>query len=392
MNKKLVAVAIAGLLAAPLAQAQTANVTLYGRVNMDLEVVNGKKLDTGPQVGTCQPSGATVSTCRTTNSNQYRVSSNSSRFGLRGTESLGGGLDAIFQLENGSIGWDNAGGGVIGGRDTFVGLRGSWGTMKVGFYSLPYDNMTTIWGDSPFLNTGIMASAAIWAQGGSGQSSGGFDNRVGNTVRWDSPVMSGFQGQISYSIGGQAGGVGEGPPTSPQTNSSVSSGILLYNNGPIQFGAGFQYNNAVRARALNDIAYSFAASYQFPKVKVSAIYERLDYDFTTSTTLTRNMYGVDVNWAMGPGKLYILWAYGANGGGSAPKGSKVGNLVQGDDSSVNQWQVSYTYPLSKRTSVYTGYTQIVNKAVVNYTFATNSYAVANGAKPQGFLVGMFHNF
>ena len=392
MNKKLVAVAIAGLLAAPLAQAQTANVTLYGRVNMDLEVVNGQKLDTGPQVGTCQPNGATVNTCRTTKPNQYRVSSNSSRFGLRGTESLGGGLDAIFQLENGSIGWDNAGGGVIGGRDTFVGLRGSWGTMKVGFYSLPYDNMTTIWGDSPFLNTGIMASAAIWAQGGSGQSSGGFDNRVGNTVRWDSPVMSGFQGQISYSIGGQAGGVGEGPPTSPQTNSSVTSGILLYNNGPIQFGAGFQYNNAVRVKALNDVAYSFAASYQFPKVKVSAIYERLDYDFSTSTSLTRNMYGVDVNWAMGPGKLYILWAYGANGGGSAPKGSKVGNLVQGDDSSVNQWQVSYTYPLSKRTSVYTGYTQIVNKAVVNYTFATNSYAVANGAKPQGFLVGMFHNF
>ena len=43
MNKKLVAVAIAGLLAVPLAQAQTANVTLYGRVNLDMEVVNGKQ-------------------------------------------------------------------------------------------------------------------------------------------------------------------------------------------------------------------------------------------------------------------------------------------------------------------------------------------------------------
>ncbi len=42
MNKKLVAVAIAGLLAAPLAQAQTANVTLYGRVNLDMEFVNGR--------------------------------------------------------------------------------------------------------------------------------------------------------------------------------------------------------------------------------------------------------------------------------------------------------------------------------------------------------------
>ena len=41
MNKKLVAVAVAGVLAAPLAaQAQTANVTLYGRLNMTLEAVN----------------------------------------------------------------------------------------------------------------------------------------------------------------------------------------------------------------------------------------------------------------------------------------------------------------------------------------------------------------
>ena len=46
MNKKLVAVAVAGMLAAPLAaQAQTANVTLYGRLNVDYELVNGKQTD-----------------------------------------------------------------------------------------------------------------------------------------------------------------------------------------------------------------------------------------------------------------------------------------------------------------------------------------------------------
>ena len=46
MNKKLVAVAVAGLLAAPLAaEAQTANVTLYGRLNMTMEAVNGQALD-----------------------------------------------------------------------------------------------------------------------------------------------------------------------------------------------------------------------------------------------------------------------------------------------------------------------------------------------------------
>jgi len=51
MNKKLVAVAVAGMLAAPLAaQAQTANVTLYGRLNLDMEVVN-VKMDTTQNPG-----------------------------------------------------------------------------------------------------------------------------------------------------------------------------------------------------------------------------------------------------------------------------------------------------------------------------------------------------
>ena len=45
MNKKLVAVAVAGLLAAPLAaQAQTANVTLYGRLNITMEAVSGQQV------------------------------------------------------------------------------------------------------------------------------------------------------------------------------------------------------------------------------------------------------------------------------------------------------------------------------------------------------------
>src|SRR6266498_3612840 len=118
MNKKLVALAVAGAFALPMAaQAQTANVTLYGRVNLDYEFVKGQQAD---------GSNPTV----------HRLNTDSSRFGLRGTESLGGGLSAIFQIEN-SVPWD-AGGGTLGGRETFVGLQGSWGTFKMGRFLAPY--------------------------------------------------------------------------------------------------------------------------------------------------------------------------------------------------------------------------------------------------------------
>ena len=90
MNKKLVAVAVAGVLAAPLAaQAQTANVTLYGRLNLDYG-----------SGATCKQLDRECQRHRNTTNRSYRVSSNSSRFGVRGTESLGGGLNAIFQIES----------------------------------------------------------------------------------------------------------------------------------------------------------------------------------------------------------------------------------------------------------------------------------------------------
>src|ERR1700687_6198332 len=110
MNKKLVVLAVAGAFASPLAvQAQTANVTLYGRANIDLEFVNGKTCQGGSTGGgngggrvlrACSNLSSAAATDAISNPTTNRVSSNSSRFGMRGTESLGGGLNAIFQIES----------------------------------------------------------------------------------------------------------------------------------------------------------------------------------------------------------------------------------------------------------------------------------------------------
>ena len=117
MKKKLVAVAVAGVLGAPLAaHAQTANVTLYGRLNLTFEAVNGK-----------QPDGS--------NPTVTRLSSNSSRFGLRGTESLGGGWNAIFQIES-SLNPDS-GSGTLAGRDSFLGFQGGFGLVRIGRFHAP---------------------------------------------------------------------------------------------------------------------------------------------------------------------------------------------------------------------------------------------------------------
>jgi predicted porin len=367
MNKKLVALAVAGVLAAPLAaQAQTANVVLYGRVNLDMEVVRGK-----------QANGS--------NPNVFRVSSNSSRLGVRGTESLGGGLNAIFQIES-SVSAD-AGGGVLASRETYVGLQGAWGTAKMGNFLAPYDDIHPIFGNVPTLTTSILSTAAVWANGTYSKSQGGFDARLGNSVRYDSPNFGGFTGGIQYSSGGGNPQV-EG---TPKPNSGVISLGGFYNNGPIQIGAAYERNNQIRAAGLTDQAFSVAGGYNFGIVRIGGVWERLDYD-TPTGDLKRDFWGVGLTGNFGPGQMYAFFGMANDGKGSSASGTRVGAVTKGGDTGVNQWEISYTYPLSKRTLTYVGYVQIDNDKNANYTFNINPYQVANGGKPQGFVVGAVHFF
>jgi predicted porin len=413
MNKKLVALAVAGVLAAPLAQAQTANVTLYGRVNLDIEFVNGAIYDS--QV--VQPTACNKTTntnCITTNPKQYRLATNSSRFGLRGTESLGGGLNAIFQVES-SINPAQSG-GTLAGRESFVGLQGGWGTFKMGRFLMPYDDIHPIFGNVPTLTTSILSTAELWAQGFQPKNTGGFDDRVNNSVRYDTANLSGFTASFQYG----AQGVNYAQPGSPNVatgntpHASVVGANALYNNGPISLGVGYEGNFGVRGRGLpaagappgsgpqlNDYAFSVAGAYSFSIVRIGAVYERLKYDAVTTGDITRNFWGVSLTGNLGPGQAYFFYGQANNGAGGAPTGSRVGGLVVGPDTRAVQWEISYTYPLSKRTLLYTGFNKIANKNNAAYNFNINPYNPVSGTdssyatpggKPAGLVFGMVHFF
>ena len=378
MRAKLVAVVVAILLAPPLARAQSANVTLYGRLNLDMEVVNGKL--SGPDCpGDCP------------NPNLFRVNSNSSLVGIRGAEFLGGGLSAIFQIES-RLSLDT-GGGVLAGRESFLGLQGSWGTAKVGHFLSPYDDIQPIFGNLPTLTTSILSTGALWAQAYLGQPlAGGFDGRLPNSLRYDTPTMAGFNGSVQYSAA-------EGAPT---TNSNIVSVGGFYNNGPIQLGVAYETHHKMRGTAeapLTDTAFSFAAGYQFDGFRLGGVYERLRYDATTSTDLTRDFYGIGATIDAGPGLIFLYWGYAADGKGSATPGSSVGGLVKGVHTGATQWEISYTYLMSARTLLYTGYVKIQNESNASYTFDSNSYPIfcntyPNGGcgKPAGFVLGAVHFF
>ena len=414
MNKKLVALAVAGAFALPLAaEAQTANVTLYGRLNLDFEFVKGRTCaaatrDVTGAPGTAAGCNVGLPTESTQDSTVNRLSSNSSRLGVRGTESLGGGLNAIFQIES-SINGDSTTGG-LGNRETFVGLQGSWGKFTMGNFLAPLDDLHPIFGNAPTLTTSILSTAALWAQGPLNKAQGGFDARLANNLRYDSPNWSGFTGALQYSTRDSSGTAdanatvsgNAGDHPSELRHANVIGGNLIYANGPWNAGLAFERNNKVRCPTCNDTDWSITGAYDFGTImqgfglRLAAVYEKTKYELDTLVPgggdLKRDFWGVSGTIPVGGGKVYLFWGRAGEGKGGAPVGSAVGGLVKGPDTKADQYEVSYSYSLSPRTLLYTGYVKINNEHNARYQFNINGYAIAPGGKPGGLVFGMVHFF
>ena len=178
MQKKIIALAIAAAISAP-AFADTSNVTVYGKADLSYDSI---------KTGT-----ATIGTAGTTSN---RVSSNTTLIGLKGSEDLGDGLSAIWQVESLILVGNTAGvaatttaasNAQIGNRNTFLGLSSaSAGTVVMGRHDTPYKISTRaydVFGD------GIADSRAL--TGGGVAAAASFDGRQDQVVAYISPKLGG---------------------------------------------------------------------------------------------------------------------------------------------------------------------------------------------------------
>ncbi|GGY05231.1 porin [Paludibacterium paludis] len=111
-----------------------------------------------------------------------------SRIGFKGSEDLGNGLKAIWQVES-SVFVDGSKNGSLGSRDTFVGLAGEgWGTLRLGRLSnYANDSMELI--DPGFYSDQSVGGLAYLTR---------LDDRVNNAIRYDSPDWNGFRFAVLY--------------------------------------------------------------------------------------------------------------------------------------------------------------------------------------------------
>ncbi len=393
MQKKVIALAVAAL-ASSAAFAQT-NVTIYGVMDVGQAFVKSCGAANG---------GANQSTVG-------RLDSNSSHIGFKGVEDLGNGLKAIFQYESG-IAADSAG-AMAGGRDTFVGLTGGFGTVVAGTLTHPLRAM----GAKVELMPG--ASGVGTTMSVTGRINGlntGADDRAANAIAYVSPSFGGFSGTVAY-VNGETQPNSSAAGTVTQDvigNYQICNGVVLaatatcsaaagvnaaearsyqiagqYDNGPLFVGAGYHRADNIGGNAdVDGRIYRVAAVYSLPtNTKLTALFDNTKVEGANGAYDKRNAWSIGA--AQSFGKNTVGLEYGRSGKIKTQDGTEA-------DTKSSIWSALYTYTLSKRTSVHARYSKLTNQDGINNNFYVNpvSNGVTTGAGSDytGYMVGLRHAF
>lgn len=280
-----------------------------------------------------------------------------SRWGLKGTEDLGGGLKAVFQLENGFdlTNGTSTQGGRLFGRHATVGLASDdWGQLDLGRQS----NIASKFG-TPIVDP----FDAGFTQAAAGTSFSAMNTaRYDNMAMYQSPKMGGFQFGIGYSfaVNGEQSWKINGKPA--DDGKALTTG-LRYQNGP--FGTFVSYDQIkFDASGVNVKEWILGAAYDFGAVNVSAalgktkdgwFFGRNFGPLSTGTYvmadgLDVNSYMVGLTAPLGNGLLRASWQMAdARSGATA---SKTAAFVGENLDRQQVYSLGYTYDLSKRTNLY----------------------------------------
>ncbi len=318
MKKTLLAMALLSIGVA--AQAQS-SVTMYGRLDTGIEYMSGVQNAAG--------NGYT---------SRWRAESGdwgTSMWGLKGTEDLGGGLKAVFNLETGFNTFTGQNGGSAGtlfSRRAWVGLSDAqFGTLTFGRnLALVNDG---VWGFDPFGQTSISSAALVNGRNWPGSS---------NNIMYQSPTIGGFDVYAQYALtnsthfnGGPGNTNGQGRSAAVQLTYTQSAfqlrGIYDEIRNPTtgQFDDVFNYSRE----------YFAGANIFFGPIKASLVYQASHADAATGAldrgiTMTQQEWG-GLTYQVTPAAAVTAAVYHVNankGGGNA-----------------TIYTVGGTYNLSKRT-------------------------------------------
>jgi predicted porin len=409
MQKKLMALAVAGALAAPgVALAQTSTVQIYGYLNAEYGFVD-------------QPDVAVGVGQRSTDA----FNSGASRIGFRGEEKLSGGMSAWFQCETQVNGVWSLGTAQSGwcNRNTAIGLKGGFGNVYFGRWDSAMkkaSGVTRILNEAGWMGAQHMLIQEDFFTGWD------FSTRNTHSVNYDTPNFGGFTASFQYTAAHGAIDSADVAGTSNNNKGRIWSANGIYRGGPLALVAAYERHTdnvnelsagigvtpaacgalgvgCVAAADGDSRAWLLGASYQFGPVKVGVVWADLRGDVSALTVLgaggttvplgdvKRRSLNLAADWKItGPGtvRVGLTRAYDL-------KGSIVDALAAAGvntDTGGTQYQIGYLHSLSKRTTLGVTYAHIDNDGGAFYNF-TNLTTPANPGDDAGVLVlQMIHTF
>lgn len=325
MKKSLIALAV---LASTGAMAQS-SVTLYGIVDVNLQ---SSKIDGGVRQTALESGGVS-----------------GSRFGLKGSEDLGGGLKANFLLESGFNADDGSSrtSGSLFDRQAYVGFSGGFGEIQLGNTWTPLDD---IHGNANAVFDSILSPTAY--------IQAGYVASPKNQIKYISPSFGGLTGTVSYALGENK--------TATTSAKNVFGLNVQYAAGPLYVGYGYQNDKKSDAVATGGTGVTtkhnlLNATYDLGVAKLLASYRNVKNPDTGYEKENTVQVGVDIPVGA---SLVVSTGY-------ARAKSEAAGVA---DLTTNGFAIGASYSLSKRTSVYTGYNRTEAK-IADSKIKGNLYAV-----------------
>lgn len=374
MQKKLLPLAIAGVLAAPsavLADVTAASgVNIYGQLHASWDFVDMDK----------------ASDSSDDNTAVFR----NSRVGFKGSENLSGDLKANWQVETKVDTDDDA----MELRNSYVGLSGKqWGEIRLGKHDTPYKMATgklDIFTDTIADYNNVIGAVSGYNDANTnnaydaGEALYGvrFDQRPSQTVIYFTPDFNGLQaaiGRQSYSRD-EAAGVDE---------SDAWSLMGKYEQGGLLASVAYETHSGEFSTSNTDEmdAWKVGLGYTLGDSKIGFVYEAIESDASNSAQ-SRDAFHLNFSQAFGPSVLKLAY--------SKAEESDAANANDGADI----WTIGLDHKVSKHTTLYALYASLDNDEGGNYNLYSGSnageyYNEATGGigeDADGFSVGIIHKF
>lgn len=352
MQKKLMAVAVAGALAMPgIAAAQSVSVSGFFKMGIE-------------NIKLSQPAASRAGQ----HDGELRITDNSSRIIFNVNEDLGGGLAAVAQVDM-RFSPDN--GNLAASGNDWVGLKSpGMGMLSIGRWDVHY-------GKSPsdIAGKGALKAAAISIMDYIGGQPIANTTRTPNIIKWDSPNWSGFAITAGYST--NAGGASEGdiPSTVRKGSATVINPSFQAANFKVEYS---NWNSKPDGSLADQKGDVINAWYKTGGLKIGGAWNKSSVkDAAGASKAERTAYMVGGSFATGPHEIHAHY--------DIARKVKVNGTDQ-DETGAKMMAVAYVYNLSKRTAMSFTYAKITNDQNIDYHFFTDTGNGTTGLASTGSLV------